>query len=152
MSRTKLLDPVRRSVYLRLLKDTGSHVAAREGTGIHNRKVIDRALKEDPTFAEEVAEARAHAYERLEGEAYRRAVIGIEEPVFHMGKHVGFVKKYSDQLLGKLLEANDPVYRKKVQLTGNNDGPISISHDLSALSEEKLKALEEILGNGSTSS
>lgn len=41
---------------------------------------------------------------KLEDEAVRRAVEGVEEPVFHGGKQVGVKRKYSDGLLKMLIE------------------------------------------------
>lgn len=43
-----------------------------------------------------------------EDELFRRAVEGTEEPVYHLGKQVDTVRKYSDRLLELLLKSNDP--------------------------------------------
>ena len=43
-----------------------------------------------------------------EDEAFRRAVEGTEEPVYHKGKVCGSVRRYSDGLLTLLLKAGDP--------------------------------------------
>ena len=41
-------------------------------------------------------------------EAHRRAVKGVDEPVFWKGEIAGHVRKYSDRLLETLLRAHDP--------------------------------------------
>ena len=43
-----------------------------------------------------------------EDEAFRRAVEGTEEPVYHKGAICGHVRRYSDSLLTLLLKAGDP--------------------------------------------
>ena len=50
----------------------------------------------------------------LEEEAIRRAVDGVDRPVFFQGKIVGYTKEYSDTLLKFLLEAKRPaIYRAR---------------------------------------
>ena len=58
---------------------------------------------QDTEFARQWLEASAEGVDRLEDEAYRRAVEGVKRPMFHGGKKVGEITKYSDFLLGKLL-------------------------------------------------
>jgi len=62
----------------------------------------------DPEYAEAFAQAEQQACDRLEQEARRRAVEGVEEPVFHRGKQCGVVRKYSDTLLIFLLKGAMP--------------------------------------------
>lgn len=53
----------------------------------------------------------------LEDDVRRRAVDGVEEPLFHQGKKVGLTRKYSDTLLIFLLKARRPAkYRDSVRL------------------------------------
>jgi hypothetical protein len=74
----------------------------------------------DLAYAEKFASAREEAVDLLEGEALRRAVQGVEEPVFYKGERVdkGQVRRYSDVLLIFLLKANRPVkFRDRVEIT-----------------------------------
>lgn len=74
--------------------------------------------------------AKAVAGELLESEATRRAVKGVEEPVFYQGEKCGEVQKYSDTLLIFLLKAARPEkYRERVsqELTGAGGGPITMA-------------------------
>lgn len=59
----------------------------------------------------------------LEQEAYRRAVEGVEEPVYQGGELVGTVRRYSDKLLEFLLRGRRPqVYRENA----GPDAPVTI--------------------------
>lgn len=55
--------------------------------------------------------------DRLEQEAWRRAVGGVTKPVYQGGKKVGDVKEYSDRLLEQLLKAHRPEkYRERIDM------------------------------------
>ena len=63
--------------------------------------------------------AREGAADTLEAEARRRAIEGVEEPVFHKGEQVGTLRKYSDVLLIFLLKGARPErYRDNYQRAG----------------------------------
>lgn len=77
---------------------------------------------EDVGFAADWDRAEAEGTEVLEQEARRRAVEGVDEPVFHRGEVVGAVRKYSDTLLIFLLKGRKPeVYRDNVHVTRELD-------------------------------
>lgn len=62
----------------------------------------------DKDFEQQFLIASERALMLLEDEAWRRAVIGIEKPIYQRGVLVGFVKEYSDNLLAILLKARAP--------------------------------------------
>ena len=64
--------------------------------------------KRSAAFAAEMADAAREAGEALEAEAWRRAVEGVERPVFYGGQEAGHVRVYSDRLLALLLKAHLP--------------------------------------------
>lgn len=73
----------------------------------------------------------------LDGEALRRAVHGVDEPLVSMGKLVRdaqgqplTIKRYSDTLLIKLLATRHPKYKeaRRVELTGPGGGPVQVAH------------------------
>lgn len=75
-----------------------------------------RWLRDDPTYAERFKDAHEQSVERLEQEARRRAAQGWDEPVYHKGKVVGHVRKFSDTLLIFLLKGAAPEkYKDRVQ-------------------------------------
>lgn len=65
-----------------------------------------RATDED--FAAAWGAAYATGTDTLAAEARRRAVDGVERPVFHNGKQVGSIREHSDTLLIFLMKARDP--------------------------------------------
>jgi len=60
-----------------------------------------------------------------ENEADRRAIEGVEEPVYQKGKLVGKVRKFSDALLMFRIKKLNPAYRDRVELkhSGEIDNP-----------------------------
>ena len=77
-----------------------------------------------PLFRELWDAARASAYDRMEGEAYRRAVAGTRRPVYQGGKLVGHEQQYSDRLMEILLRAHLPAYREKSEVSHNLQGVV----------------------------
>lgn len=71
------------------------------------RDVFVRWLENDPAFAKEFEVANDYVTEHYELAAGKRAVEGWQEPVFHQGKQVGTVTRYSDRLLELLLKARN---------------------------------------------
>lgn len=82
-----------------------------------NTSTIRKHRKSDPEFDQAVLDAIEDGYDMLEEEARRRAVDGVQEPIYYMGEKVGEVTKYSDQLLTLLLKGCKP---KK--FNGKEDG------------------------------
>ena len=75
----------------------------------------------------------------MEGEARRRAVDGVEEPVgWYQGKPGGLVRKYSDRLLVLLLKAWIPErYKDRTEATNL----LKLNPD--EMTEEQLEALKQ---------
>ncbi|UTW56170.1 hypothetical protein [Kordiimonas sp. SCSIO 12610] len=63
---------------------------------------------EDAAFDAAWARAWSSGADMLEEEAIRRAVTGVEKPVFRGGEVVGHVRDYSDSMLMFLLKARKP--------------------------------------------
>lgn len=72
------------------------------------RTTLYRWRLQSPTFAEHWEQAIESGTDRLEDEARRRAVEGVERPVFRGGEVVGHVRDYSDTMLMFLLKARRP--------------------------------------------
>ncbi len=91
--------------------------AAREA-GLPWRTIVYDWQELDDEFAQAFRQAEIEATETMEQEAYRRAVNGVAEPVYHQGAEVGAVQKYSDTLLIFMLKARAPEkYRDNVTVT-----------------------------------
>jgi len=99
-------------------------------------------------------DAEQEAIEWIENELYRRAVTGVEEPVYQGGQMVGSIRKFSDLLLIFMLKARAPAkYRDKFE-GANLFAPGAISNNLlmdrneiastiANMTEEQLKELTE---------
>ena len=95
--------------------------------------------KKSEVYTAAFAAAKEEAAETLEAEARRRAVDGVEEPVFYKGGQCGAVRRYSDVLLIFLLKGVLPEkYRERQQ--------VEVSGSLGNLTEEQLVERERRLG------
>ena len=85
------------------------------------------------SFADPWEEALLDAADILEGEARRRAVDGVEKPVYYKGKLIDTVREYSDGLLTLLLKAQKPERfrdRRDVEVSGKDGGPIRTAREM----------------------
>lgn len=76
---------------------------------------------DDPVFAEAWQAAVDEAVDKLEREAWRRGVEGVEKPVTYQGEITTTYLEYSDRMLEILLKAHRPekyVERVKNEVTG----------------------------------
>lgn len=93
---------------------TVTQAAAQAGI---SRQHVYRYRGQDAEFDEAWQEVYEHGTERLEAEAFRRAVKGTQKPIYHLGKRVGSVREYSDSLLMFLLKARKPdMYRERISV------------------------------------
>lgn len=80
---------------------------------------------DDPEFAAEWDDAEQEATDKLEREAWRRAVEGYDEQLSHQGLLTGDVtRRYSDRLLEILLKGHRPekyAQRSQVELNASQD-------------------------------
>lgn len=130
--------PQTATAFLAVLAETGSVDKACDGAGI-GRNTAYLWRRDDEDFRNRWEEAKAFAGDLLECEAYRRAVDGVEKPVYQGGKLVGVVMEYSDTLLSTLLRATLPdKYRdnSRVEHAGN----IAVNEMTDAQIEAKIAA------------
>lgn len=120
--------------FLTNLALTGNATEAAEAADIVP-STAHRARKSDAAFDAAWDEALEEAADRLETEARRRAVTGVDEPVFGSlgGKlgsgEIGTIRKYSDTLLIFLLKGARPSkYRENfnVNHAGRVDSVVSV--------------------------
>ncbi|HSV75326.1 MAG TPA: hypothetical protein VLH79_16340 [Chthonomonadales bacterium] len=86
---------------------TGLLARSARAVGVTPQAVRMRRKRSD-AFASAMADAAREAGEALEAEAWRRAVEGVDRPVFYGGQEAGHVRVYSDRLLALLLKAHLP--------------------------------------------
>ena len=94
-------------VFLHALRATGNVSAAARSAGTCRSRCYE-VRRRDAAFAAAWADALEEAADRLEMEAFRRAVEGVGEDRFFRGDLVGRVTRYSDRLLMFLLKARRP--------------------------------------------
>ena len=106
--------PKKRAMLAHLAK-TGNITAAAKGAKIE-RKSYYNWIEKDPDFLADSQRAINQYAEALEAEADRRAVEGVDEPVYQGGKLVGYKRRYSDLLLIFRLKALKPEqYRERYE-------------------------------------
>lgn len=88
---------------------------------------VNTWMKDDEKVREQIAEATRLGAMRLESAAIKRAVHGVEEPVFYQGDVCGYKTNYSDGLLTKLLEARVPGFKKGDEGGNTFNGPTQIN-------------------------
>lgn len=82
---------------------------------------------DDEGFATSWREAEQEAADRLEREAWRRGVEGIDKPITYQGQVTGTFKEYSDRMLELLLKAHRPEkYVERREITGKDGAPITV--------------------------
>ena len=93
--------------FLEYLRQTGNVSKACRLVGVQPCSAYDWKKKNEK-FAKQWDDAVEEAIDGMEDEAYRRAIEGVDEPVFYQGKQVAIIKKYSDTVLLALLAAHRP--------------------------------------------
>jgi hypothetical protein len=98
-------------------------------------------------FAEAWALAEEAGTDNLEDEAYRRARMGTDRPVYQGGALAGYVREYSDTLMLALLKGRRPrKFSEKREIYGPGGGPIASNvtinpSEFGSLSIEELAKL-----------
>lgn len=123
----------KRDVFLATLAQAGNVSQACRTAGIGYTTVY-KWREEDHDFAAAWEVALKQAIDRLEGEAWRRAVEGVEKPVYQQGVMVGTVTEHSDRLMEVLLKAHGgDKYRDKVKADLSGSVTIKIAGDAADL-------------------
>ena len=141
------MTPQKKRKFLEKLARTGNLHAAAADIGM-SRSSMYKLMARDTAFRQRVEMARDKASGNLDEAAYKRGVEGVDKPIYNRnGQIIGTEKVYSDKLLMKLMEANDPERHGKGKRTENNIN-INISAEDSA--KAKLASLLDIKLPGHT--
>lgn len=110
--------------FLAALAECGILTRAAEAAGV-DRVTVWRRRQDDAEFSAACDMAIDLASDKLEAEAIRRAVDGVEEPVYQQGVLIGTKTVYSDSLLALLLKGRRKrVFAERVETTGADGGPV----------------------------
>jgi hypothetical protein len=84
---------------------------------------------------------------QLEDEAFRRAVTGVDKPVFQKGECVGFIREYSDNLLTLLLRCRRPevFHKPETNISVNSKAEATVNESQIILSEEQQNKIHDII-------
>lgn len=121
----------RRQGFLDCLRKGLSVAAAAEAIGV-DRSTPFNWRQKDPAYAAAWQAAVEHGTDRLEDVAMRRGVKGVRQPVFHAGKRVGYIVRYSDRLLLALLRARRPRKFRDFGSRHDNDDASTLAARLEA--------------------
>jgi hypothetical protein len=101
----------RRKAFLVALEQGARIVAACEAIGA-SKQSLYKLRQRDPAFAKAMDEALGRSIVVIEDEIARRAIEGVQKPIFQGGQLVGHVTEYSDSLLLALAKRRDPEHWK----------------------------------------
>lgn len=105
-------------VFLAALREVPVVARACGAVGIE-RSTAYRARDTDEAFAQAWDDAMEEGVDKVEQEAFRRAVEGTEKGVWHQGVLVGSERVYSDALMALILKGRrKSVYAERKELTG----------------------------------
>jgi hypothetical protein len=94
----------------------------------------------DKEFAAHWQEAERDTIELLHAKAFQRALEGDCEPVYYMGRAVGYVRKYDSRLQIEMLRAHRPDQFKTAGVNLN----IGVKGDVFLLTKEQRMELQAI--------
>lgn len=112
-----------RPIYLDAMRHCANVTIAAQVAGVSRTAVAD--ARRDPEFAAAEREAREAGIDLVEASAFKSAVYGDLEPVYHAGQLVGHVVKYSDAMRALLLRGRrGDVFRDRTE----HSGAIEVRH------------------------
>lgn len=114
-----------RETFLAVLADTCNVSEAARKAGI-GRSSAYEWREDDPTFAAAWDQAEQEAADKLEREAWRRAVEGTDKPVTFQGAITATYKEYSDRMLELLLKAHRPD-KFKERVANEHSGAVTLN-------------------------
>jgi hypothetical protein len=137
LSASQTMTVHKKAAFLRAFARRGVVLEGAQAAGI-SRKTVSYWRETDEWFEELYGAALEEAGDRVEAEAHRRAVDGIDVPVIYQGmptmtedavtgeKRVLTTKQYSDPLLALVLKRHRPEYRENVKQTHSFEGQTGV--------------------------
>lgn len=113
----------RQELFLAAFQQHGIAAVAAEETGIPIGTVDYWRTQDTQGFKRRKALADRSALGVVEKEIHRRAIEGIEKPIYYKGERVDTIMEYSDNLLMFRAKRLDPEYRDNLKQQQVNSGP-----------------------------
>lgn len=126
--------------FLERIRKVPDRAGTLEELGISHTEFSEK-IRLDDKFAAEYSRAFDAGIDSLEDEGIRRAMFGVEEPIFHKGFQCGSKTRYSDTLLMFFLEANRAKYRN-----GTDFGRRPLSDEAKTRMRSLFEGVEEMAG------
>lgn len=114
--------------FIETLATTGNVSASAKLIG-KSRFAVYAARDSDEEFAKRWDEALEEACDTLEAEARRRALEGVDQPVYYLGEECGRIRKYSDTLLMFLLNGYRSSRFKRGEEGGSSTVTVNVKYD-----------------------
>lgn len=137
MAKATSWTPRKRGQFLSALRKTGNVTAAAEAAGL-SRSQAYQLRRSDDGFRQDWDDALQAAIDDLEEELRRRALHGVEQPIYYGGKECGRVRTYNDALGMFLLRARR---RELFDKAGGDELATAIDASPLAEIQERLKRL-----------
>lgn len=137
----------RREDFLAALAEGNTVTTAARLVGM-SRRAVYKTRVADPDFAAEWDSSFDEGADVIEQEAIRRAVQGVDKPVYQGGIEVGVVREYSDSLLALVLKTKKKEYRDSVSV--KHEGGVKHTHqhsgriNLSQATDDELAIIERL--------
>src|SRR4030095_14184981 len=134
---TKLHTAAAKKRFLKHFADWGVVETAARYAGVH-RNTVYKWQERDPAFSAAYHQGVEQSTEVFEAEAGRRAVEGVEKPVYQGGELVGHAREYSDTLLIFILKARKPEkYRDRFDSLAKGSDFVPLSQLLAPRADEQ---------------
>lgn len=111
------------ATFLSVLSETANVSEACRQAKIYRQWAYEQREK-DAEFSRLWDEAVEISTDALEAEARRRALEGVEKPVFYQGQECGRIREFSDTLMVVLLKAHRPEKYKDRQDVNHSGGVV----------------------------
>lgn len=130
-------DDILRDVYLEELEKVGQPRRCARAVGV-SYSSVQAAVKNEPEFRDAYQDAMGLFSEAVEEEVRRRAMDGVEEPVFYKGESKETVNRKSDGLLTLLVKAKNSEFNDKIKAEVSIAGGLLVTSALPKTTEEWL--------------
>lgn len=128
MCKKKPITQRQRIIFLDVLRTTGNISASARAANISARAA--HGLKaHDDEFSQEWDLAKDESIDELEAALRKRAIEGVEKPVYYAGKECGIQRSYSDSLGMYILKAHrgDGLQYTDIEAKDEKQGPLEVS-------------------------
>jgi len=102
-------------LFLASYRETWSITESAKRAGV-TRSSHYKRLSRDPRYKDEFEDIEELIRDTIRAEIHRRALDGVDIPIFYQGNHVHTIKKYSDTLLLALAKAHCPEFRDPIEV------------------------------------